>query len=102
MIEYCKLPICKCAINVDFTHLKLTSLLISSLFPADCYRVAGDKTQTTSINSVENDFQASNGENIRATDLSPPKRKRFRTPIIKYEGPCIGFSLVGEQKKNLS
>ena len=28
------------------------------------------------------DFRASNGENIRATDLSPPKRNWSRTPML--------------------
>ena len=28
------------------------------------------------------DFRASNGENIRATDLSPPKRNWSRTPMV--------------------
>ena len=35
------------------------------------------------------DFQASNGENIRATDLSPPKRTWSHTPM----GKCIIWNL---------
>ena len=42
------------------------------------------------------DFRASNGENIRATDLNPPKRNWSRTPIWRLiNDPCLQwYSLV--------
>ena len=34
------------------------------------------------------DFRASNGENIRAIDLSPPKRNWSHTPMLTLSGKC--------------
>ena len=43
--------------------------------------------ETCNIRAKPLDFRASNGENIRATDLSPPKRNWSRTPM--YIDPIL-------------
>ena len=42
------------------------------------------------------DFRASNGQNIRATDLSPPKRNWSRTPVCRTCSTAVSFALKSE------
>ena len=43
--------------------------------------IFGQKKKSCNFRAKPHDFRASNGENIRATDLSPPKQIWSRTPI---------------------
>ena len=53
--------------------------------PPRIFQIAifGQKKKSCNIWAKPLDFRTSNGENIRATDLSPPKQNWSRTPMIK-------------------